>query len=210
MVDPKSIKAPFIPANKIHEIVEEFRAKHGSWGQVPVDVERIAELGLGIQFRLEEGLLYRAGVDALLLNTSGDQEPEIAIDAAEYWDERYFNRLKFSIAHELGHFVLHGGVYKGVNFESVDEWIAFLQAIDAKVHFWLEYQAGEFAGRLLVPIDILIGELERQKATLELIEPLSRQDVDYLANAISRRFTVSPDVIRIRLDREKLITLKED
>ena len=144
-------------------------------------------------------------IDALLL---GNWET-IVVDQAEYMDDRYANRLRFSMAHELGHYVLHRAVFEQFPSGSVQEWIAFMRDIPEKEYSFLEYHAYEFAGRFLVPPEALRREFE---ATLLWAEhngmPRDQLQSDahlqYLAKPISRTFAVSSSVIERRLAKEKL------
>ncbi|MBA4026884.1 MAG: hypothetical protein C0473_01445 [Cyanobacteria bacterium DS3.002] len=85
------------------------------------------------------------GTDALLLS----DRKTIVVDLYEFEHNDLRDRLRFSIAHEIGHFILHADVYRGVSFSSVDQWIDFMEGISEDTYEWLEWQANEFAGRLL-------------------------------------------------------------
>ena len=133
----------------------------------------------------------------------------IIVDADEYMDDRMQNRLRFSIAHELGHFVLHADVYRGIHYRSVDEWIAFVQALPEDQWGYMEQQAYEFAGRLLVPPDRLRVELvaaqerAREAGFLDW-EKTGEAALEYIAASICRVFGVSDQVVEKRLRREGL------
>jgi Zn-dependent peptidase ImmA (M78 family) len=66
-------------------------------------------------------------------------------------DERYINRLRFSMAHEISHIFLHAELYPKQRFNDLDEYIRFHRSKSEKAHRWFEYQANNFAGNLLVP-----------------------------------------------------------
>lgn len=173
-----------------------------------MDVLSIAEFDLELEIRAITRLKEDADIDALLL---GDWKTLI-VDQQQYMDERYLNRLRFSIAHELGHYVLHKTVYEQIPRASPDEWIFFMQAISDREYSLIEYQAYEFAGRLLVPLERLESEFE---ATLKEAERsgldrhrLGDAHLAYPCNPISKCFEVSSDVIEKRLNRENLWPLK--
>ena len=73
-----------------------------------------------------------------------------------------------------------------------------------------EYQANEFAGRLLVPREDLVHEIENALKLLELNNMLEYLKADpnavlsRISTQLSRPFGVSTDVIERRVDREKL------
>ena len=84
----------------------------------------------------------------------------IVVDHDHYMDEKFANRMRFSFAHELGHFFLHKDFYETVVFESAEEWKEILLGLPEADYTNFEYQANEFAGRLLVPREALIHEIE--------------------------------------------------
>ncbi len=178
----------------------------GHWpsGEIPVDVLAIAEFDLNLEIRTITGLKENAGVDALLL---GDWMTLI-VDQQQYLDDRFINRLRFSIAHELGHYVLHEEVFKTIPRGNSDEWIAFMQDMPDKEYGLLEYHANEFAGRFLVPIDSLKTEFESVLSEVEqngmARHNLSDAHLSYLCIPLARSFAVSEEVIERRLTREKL------
>ena len=199
---PRDFKAPFISQQQCWAAADAFRKQYWQSGDFPVDVLAIVEFDLEI--RTISGLKEDADVDALLL---GDWRTVI-VDQRQYMDDRFVNRMRFSIAHELGHYVLHKAVFDGIPRGSTDEWIAFMQDMPEKEYGLLEYHANEFAGRLLVPREELE---ERFEAALVEVEQkgLQRGDLidshlSYICIPVAKHFSVSQDVIERRLTREKL------
>ena len=107
----------------------------------------IVEFELELDIRPISKLREDVDVDALLL---GDFKT-LVVDQEHYMNERYANRLRFSIAHELGHYVLHRAVFQHIPRNSGEEWIRFMRDIPEREYSFLEYHAYEFAGRFLVP-----------------------------------------------------------
>jgi hypothetical protein len=70
----------------------------------PLDVEEIAECDLGMEIRLASGVLDEFGSPAQI--APGDGNPCITVDADQYRQQSSFYR--YSVAHEIGHHVLHG------------------------------------------------------------------------------------------------------
>ncbi len=124
-------------------------------------------------------------------------------------DDRWQNRIRFSVAHEVGHLILHADLCQAFRPATRDEWIEFVQTVDNDEYFIIEQQAYEFAGRLLVPRDMLLTELKIVKPKVEEAKrklpnigesPLR----EYVAVAVCRRFGVSDQVILRRIEREGL------
>jgi len=89
----------------------------------------------------------------------------------------HFRTGSDSIAHEIGHYVLHEDVYRAVSFSSVEEWAQFFDTIPRDKYGWLEWQADEFAGRLLIEGSLLKKKFEDAKKMLagtayEKLDPL--------------------------------------
>lgn len=203
-IDPKAFKAPFIDQQRCWQEADKFRQQYWPSGEIPVDVLAIAEFDLDLEIRTITRLKEDADVDALLL---GDWKTLI-VDQQQYLDDRHLNRLRFSIAHELGHYVLHKAVYDQIPRGSPDEWISFMQNIPDKEYSFIEFQAYEFAGRLLVPEENLKKEFESVLAQTEQSglprNRLTEAHLAYLCNPLSKSFAVSTDVIEKRLNRERL------
>lgn len=146
--DARNFNAPFISQQQCWAAADEFRQQYWPSAGIPVDVLAIAEFELNLEVRAITSLKEDADVDALLL---GDWETLI-VDQQQYLDDRFINRLRFSIAHELGHFVLHKAVFDAIPRRSAEAWVAFMLDMPEKEYGLLEYHANEFAGRLLVPL----------------------------------------------------------
>ena len=134
----------------------------------------------------------------------------IYIDGIIYSDDRYLSRLRFTLAHEVAHFVLHEDVIKNYKFRTIEDWIHFREEMSEEDLNWFEQQAYEFAGRLLVPKERLITTLEEQREKIETYKSydVSNENDERLIDAISKiicdKFRVSPTVIYKRIRSEKI------
>jgi len=203
-IDPQTFKAPFIDASQCWAAADTFRQRYWPAGAIPLDVLAIAEFDLGLDIRAVASLRQDADVDALLL---GDWKT-LMVDKQQYLDDRYLLRLRFSVAHELGHYALHKTVFGNIPRETPAKWIAFMQGMPDREYGFLEFQAYEFAGRLLVPLDPLKTQFEKAITDVEQSgikrDKLNDAHLSYLCIPLSKHFAVSQDVIEKRLNREKL------
>ena len=149
----------------------------------PVDIARIAEReGAEISYeRLEDDL---SG-----FFVSGQTNFVIGVNR---WHHE--NRQRFTIAHELGHHVLH-------DFDDVhvDRAFRFRSSISAKAIDIEEIEANTFAARILIPERLLLADIRGSGVDLqddERIERLakryevSQQSMSFrLMNLLSRRST---------------------
>ena len=200
-----SFRAPFIPMDKIRSLADAFREEYWAGKGVPVDVLGIAEFDLDMEIRPVSSMREQADVDALLL---GDMKT-IAVDSRLYMDDRMQNRMRYSVAHEIGHKILHAGIYRAAGVSSIEQWIAWFQAMPEDQYSWLEQHAYEFAGRLLVPPERLRAEFTgavdaAKKAGFASWDSSGDAAREYIANSICRIFGVSSQVVEKRIDREGL------
>lgn len=197
-IPPSDFKAPYIPQSQVWKIADDFRARFWK-GNLPVDVMGIVEFDLNLDIVPMTSLRHDADIDALLLN----DWQTIVVDQGFYMDDRYQNRIRFSVAHELGHFVMHKEAFDRIPRSTAEEWLAFVRDLPEREYSFLESHAYEFAGRFLVPPQELQQELEvaiEQAETSGLARNQLREDshMQYLAKPIARRFEVSSGVIERR------------
>lgn len=186
---------------QIHEVADSVRREFWGSDQIPVDVEHIWEVALRKELRPKRGL-SKAGAEACLLGLE-----TIIVDEEQYFS-RYRGRIRFSIAHEMGHFFLHRDLAQRLQFHSIKEWIEFYQSLADEDYKWLELQANMFAGRLLVPVEPLRSHAEK---AWDLIKDFRDQEflrtepaLDYVASFVAEPFLVNPPVISRRLSIEGL------
>jgi hypothetical protein len=144
--------------------------------EIPVPVESIAEDYLGL--RIELASMHCSG---MLLPA----ERLIRISAAEGpRNEPPLRRFRFTIAHELGHWICHA-------LEAADPSVSYCRPIDLTeaADRALEREANVFAAELLMP------ERPVRQAWAEL------GDVDQIA----AQFDVSPSAMRWRLYSFELV-----
>lgn len=107
---------PPLSYEKIREYAKRFLAKYHSSQRIPVPIEKIIEFKLHIDIVPLPGLEGAFGVVGF---TSSDLR-EISVD--QYVYDHQLGRYRFTLAHEVGHFVLHAGLFKAQTFRSIEEW----------------------------------------------------------------------------------------
>ena len=186
---------------------EELRQQHGKdLGNVPVDVLTTIEVRLRLDVVPFENLLTKYSVDAALMQDFSG----IYVDKASY---RYlegrplyeFNRLRFSLAHELGHCILHRKLTGESKFKTLDDFRNWMKSYN-DARYSLEWEANEFAGRLLVPVDRLKTDFDAFTKEVEAQFPAwwtNSNLRDALTQKLGEFYGVHGDVIACRLDREE-------
>lgn len=203
--NPK-ITVPFLKRSDIEKKVQAFCERYGvDRSKVPIDVEVLIECDLKLLLEPEKGVLKACGADALLLSNRGS----IIVDYDRFMEDRWKNRLRFTLAHELGHFFLHEEVYKSVHFQSVEEWANFFAAIPQESYRWLEWQCDVFAGHLLMEAGLLRQRFEAAKLKLSgtpyaSVDPLPEWVVEAMCEEIGKFFGVSFQAAYIRLQNERI------
>ncbi len=118
--------------------------------KVPVSIELVAELsGYIDEIGMLEGLSEKFNVAAALCPNPTSQLI-IIVDRDEF--DHCSVRSRFSVAHELGHAVMHSDVYKSTKKYTVDEAVRVNQKIQ-KRYTALERDANYFAGAILMPYE---------------------------------------------------------
>jgi hypothetical protein len=170
----------------------------------PIDVIYIAEVILKLDVIPINNLFADEHIDAALLpDLSGvymDEDAYMAWERGVRWVEQ---RLRFSFAHELGHYVLHKEEIAAHRFSTLSEFKQW--AADRSGYSSAEYQADEFAGRFLVPWELLTREYDEKCESVKTGNPQWREIEgmrSFIAGKIAPRFGVNRQVIEVRLDRE--------
>ncbi len=207
-MDSGKIISVKLTQEKIRDEAENFRQANIFTPDLPVDIEHVAEAALGIHIIPIKDLQKHCDMEGFI---SKDFK-SIYVDEFLYLNDRYYKRVRFTIAHELGHYVLHRSTIDNQKFENENDWIKFRMGINDETLGWFETQASEFAGRLLVPVDPLAEEFRsaRQKVMKKYSSwnspGISDDDLfAMVAPLICSRFDVSAEVIERRLRKENII-----
>jgi len=205
-MDPSQFKAPRIAFSDIRNRADNFRNKYWGSKDVPVDILLIAEEKLNIEFVPIMNFKANNDIEALLF----DHGTKLAIDEKEYMDDRFLNRVRFSVAHEIAHIVLHKDLYDSFSFNTVDEWMDTLEALPDDEYNWIEQQANEFAGRLLIPQNRLEQSLKAIQPQIKLYksnfpESDPNQLKEYVSSNLCKTFGVSASVLAKRIDKENFV-----
>jgi Zn-dependent peptidase ImmA (M78 family) len=193
-MDYTKIKIKFLEDFIIKERADLFRKKY--WDDtIPIEIEEIIDLKMQINVIP----IPAKGLGDAFITSKWDN---IYVDYDKYSDERYTNRLRFSLAHEIGHFVLHKGIYNTFKINTLIDFYKFIIEIPQKEYWALEYQANRFANHLLIPRNQLI--IEKDKVIKEKNGSFNKIDKkvlnSYLAIPLSEIFGVSEDPIAIALN----------
>jgi len=196
-------------ADKVWDAAEAFRRQYlaKAGGVLPVDVFSVVELQLRLDVIPFDDLLAKYRIDAALTQDfTGiyvDAESYVFWEKGPVWKQ---NRLRFTVAHELGHWALHRDYAAKVKFASFDQFARHFKGEDP-ARYWLEQEANEFAGRLLIPVERLRELFDQFARQIGVIMPnwLQSEDLRFkFAEQVAPKFGVHTQSVLTRLDRESL------
>ena len=178
----------------IAEIAKNFLEKHNRTKQIPVPIEEIIEIELQIRFIPVPELKKQFDIEGFI---SSDFST-ITIDNQTFMSYPP-NRARFTLAHELRHYVLHQNIYKEHGVLDIDSFVDFSNGINDKDWRKIESQAHVFAGYFLMPRDhfrAVVNEL------MDGIQILSISDLRSIVERISTTFLVSGECAYRQLEKE--------
>jgi hypothetical protein len=200
-VNPAKFKAPYLSKEEIEASATQIRSQYKSAQKIPIDILAFAEFDLGLEFDFAP--IQQLKQDAFL-------RPDLTgiwFDGTVFKEASLQRRLRFSVAHELAHLFLHKDIYGSINFGTVKQWIAFINAIPAAEYYWIEWQADEFAGRFLMPtkdlsaaLDEAVADAEREGFFIQGKEEV----LDFCCRALHGHFGISRQAMQTRIRKSGL------
>lgn len=204
---PLPFRAPILSYEKINERAGEFLEKHGIGGKLPVPIDEIIEFKYGIDIVPFPNLQRDFDIEGFI---SGDMS---CIYVDDFVFQNRLFRYRFTLAHEIGHLVLHEDLIQNIRPTGVAEWKDFILQVDQEAYDWVEWQAYTFAGMILVPRKPLkedfVQQMDslRKKITVAKLAKLPRDSYkDYIVEAVARnlieKYAVSKDALIKRITKE--------
>ena len=202
----EEIEVPYYSYADIKTRAYGFLRKYHSSLELPIPIEEILEFEFKINIVPLPGLHRDHEIDGFI---SSDLTT-ISVD--EYVYESRPGRYRFTLAHEAGNIILHEKYLKAHTFSLINEWKEFTQSISPREYSFLEGHANNFAGLILVPptqLRKLFGEsvsaAEKAGLPLKHNADISDTTVQYIIADLAKKFHVSKDPVRIRLEKDKLL-----
>ena len=188
---------PYIDDDDVHCRAELFlRTYHPSYS-CPVPIEEIAEAGLDLFILPSKELERACEVDGSI---SKDFKT-ILIDEYVYMKQEI--RARFTIAHEVGHLILHKKLFEeNRKTGSVEDFVAFQNSLSFRDWQRLEIQAYRFGEEILFPKKRFIEVVENELVRLGGLDSLTITDLQTLGDTIKKVFFVSSSASLNKLRRE--------
>lgn len=199
-----SFRPQVLSYENLRDEAEGFIRDYHDERTLPVPIEAIVEFDFELEIVPMLGLKQALGVDAFL---TGSLE-RIFVDEEVMRDIPV--RYRFSLAHELAHYLLHQDLYRQNKIESVADWRRIQQTIGEDDYGWFEYQANSFAGLVLMPSPELRHEFNQAaRRAAEAGVPAARLVAyparQHLIANLAKRFVVSEQALERRLELDHLL-----
>jgi hypothetical protein len=139
------------PERKARDVLAEFESSYGYDGALPMPVEEIADSLARLRVDVRENLASVPGAPQDAGGLSGMLlcRPVMTIYVNAVEAHRSPGRVRFTVAHELGHWYLHAENAEGENFQR------FCRGPDLRAQGQQEGEANRFAASLLMPEELL-------------------------------------------------------
>ncbi len=223
---------PYLSAREVERRAAGLLAEYGRRREPvtapPIPIDEILELHLGLELEFADlaEQLGRTGVLGVLLTERGCVTVDKQLDPTAH--PRQEGRYRFTLAHEVGHWVLHRHL-PGIPLVALSEG-ALDQQLEVRQR--IEVQANQFASCLLMPRVLVrqvwralrgsdrpfvVDELEARhpfavlraivRATLSPYDDRGPDDVllEHFSRPLAQRFQVSAAAMRIRLEQVGLV-----
>ncbi len=195
-------ECPYIGYSEIGKRAESFLRQHHPSFEIPIPVEDIIELKLGLNIFPFPRLYKDHGLNGFL---SRDLST-IHVDEIQY--NQFNEKYRYTLAHELGHYVLHKACYDDLTFQSIDDYKRWRISVPAEEISWFETQGEWFAGQLLVPtkqlIDVCHTVVAKHRHVFKKMTSLPDDIWSYISIEIAGYFDVNPPVVEIRIKKENI------
>lgn len=183
----------------VAQVANEFLEKHHPAGTAPVPIEEIMEFDLGLEILPIDSYGIEAFLSWNRAHVYVDRQTMMTVPA----------RYRFSLAHEVGHYVMHGGLFDAVTIERPSD-VREIQRELGDDYRWVEWQANAFAGLVLVPRNLLREKIayHESRARAAGFPPsilYEGEGFNRLVQSLSETFGVSRDPVEIRLSKDNFI-----
>ncbi len=170
--------------------------------ELPIPIEEIVELKIGLDI-FPFPRLYK---DHKLSGFLSRDRSTIYVDEIQF--DQFNEKFRFTLAHELGHYVLHKSCYENLPFKTPDDYTKWRMAIAPEDISWFETHGNWFAGRLLVPTirleEICVSIVAKYQDTFSKFRSIPEDIWSYISNEVARYFEVNPQVVETQIKKENI------
>jgi len=193
----------FLNEHTIENIANDFRQEY--WNAViPIDIELIIEKKLKMDLIPVSQMKPDYGIEAFI---------SINMKEIYYDSDTIETRIRFSMAHEVGHMVLHKAIINELRSESYSGYKEKINSLPAKIIDRAELQANSFASYLLIPTSELEMSIEnfihtnktKFEGLRQILKNVSNENLyDRFSMEIGKVFDVSTQAALVRMSKAKV------
>ena len=197
---------PYMDDDQLFHIADNFLHEYYPSFSLPIPIENIIELKLELSIFPVKNLESGCEIDGSL---SKDFKT-ILIDERTF--EKSVKRARFTLAHEVGHYILHRDIFrKSGGFKTEQEFINFQNNLEDGEYKRLEIQAFRFAEEILFPKQELKKVVEKKVIEFGGLTSLTPNDIGKIILNVVDKFDVSERaaVNKIQRDFPSLIEIVE-
>jgi hypothetical protein len=208
------LKIPFLTYPMVAKQADEWLREYYPSLHGPVPIEDIIEFTLGIDIVPFPSLEAAFGV----AGTLGGGLHTIVVD--QWLLDRQTTRYRFTLAHEIGHLVLHRRIldeldqeWQSAPVKDSQTWLLLLNNIDLNTFQWMETQANWWANFILIPNDHFLEEFEKER--LRIVQEWETRGLgtefpitavsSIISKTLAKIFDVSPSAIETRIGKDGLL-----
>lgn len=189
----------YLSASQIAALAAEFRERYAPGAVGALDIEAILEHDLGLQIVPRKNLSRMTGKKGWL---SFDGR-SVSVDEGLMCGS--LGEYRFTITHEVAHFVLHRELLPERPPQNEEEFWIFHNQWSERDQWFLEWQAREWAGQVLVPPNELRHVFEH--ATVRALRifgrPMEALQL-YVAQEVAEHFGVTAACASVRISKDGL------
>ena len=196
------IKLPYVSEDKVENIITRLK-KYGVYDYDKLDTDKLCKV-LSKSYKMEfdfnsylpNSIHGKIEFDPLKISVTSELKSEI-------------HRWRFTLAHEIGHLILHSPLLRYSMNEKIDtdSSLSLDNNVTDATSRQLEFQANLFARHLLMPDEVLIKVVSRYFKQEDIHrgflfldnQPTNRSLVFTLLSNMSKHFEVSIEAAKVRL-----------
>ena len=191
------LRIPYLTYADIGQKAQAFLNQYHPSFEIPIPIEEIIELKIGLNIFPFPRLFKDHGLNGFL------SRDLTTINVDEFQFDQLNEKYRFTLAHELGHYVLHKSFYENLPmFETTDEYVKWRISVPSEEMTWFETHGDWFAEQVLVPTDRLTDICQEVVAKYQdVFSNLDRIPDDiwsYISNEVASFFEVNAPVVEIK------------
>jgi hypothetical protein len=188
------LDVPYLEDSYIEDEANKILEKYHPSRTIPIPIESIVELGLRIDIAPFPNLYLQHRLRACMTR----DRKTIFVDKKQYYE--FEEICRFSIAHELGHHILHWKYLENLPYKDVVGYTDWKTSLPGKVSDRFESQGNRFAGFILMPTAELIEVCKKiVDGYRQELKGLRMDPWEYIANDVAAAFEVSPKAAEIQI-----------